>query len=286
MATLLLRNAVFHAFLDRYYPYTPPAKPTLDSARADAARVAGWYEASRRNDSSLSLLYMFGQVPVAPREDGTLVVPFLVDYAGKPMHWREIGPLQYREVNGQEKLDFVADKDGNIRYWATTFIPGVEVFQRVPGYRSVATVGWLSGLSLLVVLGALLGWFGGWWLRRRYRSTLVFPAALQRLRLLSRLGALVLLLAALGWLVLIVVISADELILLQGAAVPWMYALHALDVVALLGVLAIVAHAVRQWQLRLRGLRVRIGETLLALAALYLGWVILAFGLVSFNMHF
>jgi hypothetical protein len=51
-------------------------------------------------------------------------------------------------------------------------------------------------------------------------------------------------------------------------------------------VLAIVAHALRQWQLRLRGLRVRIGETLLALAALYLGWVILAFGLVSFNMHF
>jgi hypothetical protein len=31
---------------------------------------------------------------------------------------------------------------------------------------------------------------------------------------------------------------------------------------------------------------VKFGEVVLALAALYLGWFVLAFGLVSFNTHF
>jgi hypothetical protein len=31
---------------------------------------------------------------------------------------------------------------------------------------------------------------------------------------------------------------------------------------------------------------VRLGETVLALAALYLGWFVLVFGLVSFNTQF
>ena len=62
--------------------------------------------------------------------------------------------------------------------------------------------------------------------------------------------------------------------------------LAAMAVVALLGVLAIVLHAVNGWRLAARSLRVRLGETVLALAALYLGWFILAFGLVSFNTQF
>jgi len=57
-------------------------------------------------------------------------------------------------------------------------------------------------------------------------------------------------------------------------------------VVGLLGALAVVVHAVRAWMAPRCGRWVRAGETLLALAAIYLAWFIVAFGLVSFNVRF
>ena len=74
--------------------------------------------------------------------------------------------------------------------------------------------------------------------------------------------------------------------MLQGTAAPWMTLLYVLGLVALLGVLAIALHAMNGWRRPVRSLRVRLGETLLALAAFYLGWFILVFGLVSFNTQF
>jgi CubicO group peptidase (beta-lactamase class C family) len=286
--TLTLRRSIFHAFLDRYFPAPPPAQaPRPASAKADAARVAGWYESSRRNDSAMKLFGLLSQFHVATAPDGTLTVsPMLVDAAGQPLHWREVAPLDYREVNGRDRLRFVADADGHIRYWTTTYIPAVMLFQRVPGAHGKGTVLALAGLSMLVVLLALASWGLGRWLRRHYRATLELPPGLRRSRLYSRLGALVLLLNLLGWFVLVGSIGTHLSLLLQGGAAPWMTLLYVLGVVALLGVLAIVLHAANGWRRAGRSLRVRLGETVLALAALYLGWFILVFGLVSFNTHF
>ncbi|MDO1528767.1 serine hydrolase domain-containing protein [Fulvimonas sp. R45] len=286
--TLTLRRAIFHAFLDRYFPAPPPARAPLPaSAKADAAKVAGWYRSTRRNDSALKLFDLLSQFRVAAAADGTLTVsPMLVDTAGRPLRWREVAPLQYREVNGRDRLRFVAGADGRIRYWTTTYIPAVMLFQRVPAAHAKGAVLPLAGLALLLVLLALAGWGLGRWLRRRYGAGLELPPALRRTRLYSRLGALALLLDLLGWFVLLGSIGTHPSLLLQGAAAPWMTVLYVLGVVALLGVLAIVLHAVNGWRLGGRGLRVRLGESVLALAALYLGWFILAFGLVSFNTHF
>jgi CubicO group peptidase (beta-lactamase class C family) len=283
--TLMVRSAIFDAFLDRYFPYTPAAQPTLPTAKEDAAKVAGWYQASRRNESALRMLYLFGQVNVATQPDGTLSVSMLTDYAGQPLRWREVGPLQYREVNGQEKLAFVTDPDGSIRYWATDYLPGVEVFQHVSASRSQGQVGLLIVVVILIVLVTLLIWLAGWLTRRHYRSTLAVPPELRRTRLLSRLGALALMVDVLGWLSLIVAVGIDENVLLHGAATPWMYLLYVLGVVALLGVIAILVHSWRCWRTP-RGWLVRTGETLLALAALYAAWFILAFGLVSFSVAY
>lgn len=284
--TLLLRTAVFNAFVDRYYPYTPPAEPTVATAKADAARVTGWYQASRRNESALRMLYLTGQTHIAAAPDGTLTVSMLVDDAGAPLHWREVGPLQYREVNGQDKLDFITNPDGSIRYWATDYIPAVELFQRVPTAKSLGFAGVWAAIAFAVMLAALLVWLGGWSMRRRYRSALELPPALRRTRLLSRLGALVMFADVLGWLLLLIIASIDENVLLQGSATPWMYLLYVLGVVAMLGAVAILVHTWRHWRPLQRSLPVRLGETVLALAALYLVWFILAFGLISFNVRY
>ncbi|MET4569918.1 serine hydrolase [Rhodanobacter soli] len=282
----VIRKAIFQAFLDRYFPQAAPTPATVATAKADAARVAGWYQASRRNDSALRMLYLFGQVHVSAKPDGTLSVSMLNDYAGKPLQWHETGPLHYSEVNGKSQLAFVADAQGGIRYWASDAEVPVFVFQRVSAAKSMGVVGPLMGLSIVVLLATLLTWFVGWWVRRHYGRTLALSDRQRRTRLLSRFGVLALVIVVVGWLSFIGITSADESLLLDGSGTGWLYLLHVLGVVGLLGALAVVVHAVRAWMAPRCGRWVRAGETLLALAAIYLAWFIVAFGLVSFNVRF
>jgi len=282
----VIRRAVFRAFLDRYFPYDAPSPPTASSAKADAARVVGWYESSRRNESALSMLYLLSQVPVTALPDGTLVVPMLTNPAAKPLHWRETSPLHYRQVHGTAHLVFVAGKDGGIRYAATDDLPPVMVLQRVPAWRSLGMVKPLLGIATLLALATVLIWFFGWWVRRHYRRRLELTHAQRVMRLLSRLGALAVVVVLFGWLAFLVTMTAHTSILLSGAAVPWLYVLYVFGVIGLLGALAMIANTVRVWLAPRRGGWVLAGETLLALAAVYVIWFIFAFGLVSFNVHY
>jgi CubicO group peptidase (beta-lactamase class C family) len=282
----LARRALFDAFLDRYFPPALKEEPALSSSKADAARVAGWYLASRRNESALRLLYFLDQTRVAAHSDGTLTVAGFTDYAGKPLRWREVGPLQYRELDGQRKLDFIANPDGTLRYFATDYIPAIEIFQRMPPYKSLSMAGSLLGFAFLIILTTLLIWLFGGLARRHYGRPLQLAPDLSRTRLLSRLGVLALGIDLLGWLVLLAVAAADERVLLQDSATKWMYVLYTLGVIALLGVVAVVVHSVRSSYRGPRSLVVRVGEVLLGFAALYLAWFIPAFGLVSFSVRF
>jgi len=282
----VIRKALFQAFLDRYFPYSGTKEPTVGTAKADAARIAGWYESSRRNDSALRVLYLFGQVSVAAEPDGNIVISALHDYAGKPLHWREVGPLSYRQVNGSAHVKFVTDDKGSIEYFATDSEVPVFVFQRVSSARSFGNVGLLAGLAILALIVALLSWGLGGWVRRHYRRPLTLTTSQLRSRLCSHLGVLALFLVIVGWLGLLVASSASEDMLLQGKMTPWLYLLYALGVLGLFGALAVVVHAVRSWMAPRRGRWVLFGATLLALAAVYLAWVIFAFGLISFSVRY
>ena len=280
-----VRSDIFRAFLDRYFPWQPPPAATLASTKADAARVAGWYETSRRNQSALRFLYLLGQSHVAAQPDGTITVSTLVDSAGNPLQWREIGPLHYREVHGQSLLDFVTDAHGDILYWAAGDIP-VLVYQRLPPRMGMGTFGPLLAAAIVIALAALLIWFGGWRIRRHYGRTLALTRTQSISRLLSRLGVLAAIAAVFGWFLLLVAVSADEMLLVRGGLAAWIYLLGALGVLALLGTLATTVNAAQAWRAPRRSRWVRAGECLLALAMVYLAWFIVAFGLVGFNVRF
>ena len=89
-----------------------------------------------------------------------------------------------------------------------------------------------------------------------------------------------------GWIALLVSSTISQDMLLQGRMAPWLYLLYVLGVLALLGAIAVVAHAVRSWMAPRRGRWVLAGETLLALASIYLGWLIVAFGMIIFNVRY
>ncbi len=280
-----VRTAIFHAFLDRYFPFRPKPEPTWKDAKADAARVAGSYESSRRNQSALRFLYLLGQAHVNALPDGTLTVSTLKDFAGTPWHWREIGPLHYREVNGQGLLDFVADAQGRILYFATSDNPA-SIAQRMPTRLSPATFVPLLGIALAIALATLLVWVGGWCVRRHFARSLELSRPQRIVRRWSRLGVLACVVVMVGWFLFVAAISANELLLVRGGLTPWMYLLYALGVAALLGVLAVVANAATAWFAPRRGRWVRAGEIMLVAAMFYMAWLIVAFGLVSFNVRF
>src|SRR5207248_11127486 len=50
---------------------------------------------------------------VSGNDDGTLSVSDLKDSSGVPKKFREIAPLLFREVNGQDKVGFKRDETGN-----------------------------------------------------------------------------------------------------------------------------------------------------------------------------
>ncbi|MDQ6648170.1 MAG: beta-lactamase family protein, partial [Pseudomonadota bacterium] len=244
----VIRNAVFDAFLDRYFPAVP-SNPvaTAATAKTDAARVSGWYLSSRRNVSGLSMLYALTQSHVQAFPDGTIMAAGINNPAGTPLHWREIGPLQYQQVNGTARLDFITDANGEISYWTTNDEVPVMIFMRVNGLHTLGSLKLWGSVALLVTLLALLTWFCGWLVRRHYKLVLALSPQQRRTRLWSRLGTLMLFSTMLGWLILLISIGSNPSLLLEGTAAPWLYLLYGLGLLALAGVLLIVYHTVRSW---------------------------------------
>jgi CubicO group peptidase (beta-lactamase class C family) len=281
-ATEDVRGGVFRAFLDRYYPYTPPVEATLPHPQADAARVAGWYMSSRRIESALRIVNALQQASVTALPSGELEVSVLKDLAGVPKRWREIAPLTYREVGGQTHLDFVTDGGGHVAYWISDdFIP-VLIFQKVHGLGQEGELGWMGTICLAVLILTTAIWAGGAIIRRRFKAPLLVSRDEKRLRLASRVGVLLMLAVVAVWFV------AFDLLLgtVDGAVSGALTLAYVVGILGLLGALAVVAEAARRVVRGPGGRLVRAGEALLALCAIYGIWVILFFGLASFSYRY
>jgi len=279
------RVAIFRAFLDRYFPFTPNDEKTVADPGKDNAQVAGFYVASRRKDSALRLLFQLGQTEVAPQEDKTITVEMLKDPSGAPKKWRNVGPLTYREVGGQTHLKFVTDKDGNVDYFTSDdFIP-VELLQKTHGFEQLNLLKMFGIGTILVCALTVAIWFGGWIVRRRFRRPLEMTDRQRRLRLGSRLGAVLYLVVVAGWIGLLSAIQVDESLLLGGALNPWIAALYVLGVIAFLGGIAMVANGVLRALGGPGGWLVKLGDVVLALAGLYGLWAIWAYGFANFNFN-
>ena len=277
-----VRVRIFRAFLDRYFPYAPPQEKTVANPQRDAARVAGWYITSRREESVLRLLYALGQVEVSKNPDGTIEVSMLKDQAKNPLRWREVGPLYYRQVDGQAHLKFTADASGKIVSWTTdAFIP-VFIFQRVTGLTALGVLKPMLTLFICVLLISLLIRLGAWIARRRLGLQLALTKNERRIHLAARIGAIVFLLILVGWI---------EAFTAQGSAssstvVDIMLLLYVTGVIGMLGGVAMIAETALRVAHGPGGWLVRSGEIVVGIAAVYGIWFIFAFGLANFATNF
>src|SRR5438045_98321 len=140
------REAVWHAFLDRYFPYEEPSAGAPPDAAKDAQLVSGRYIISRRSETTiLKVLTVLGESKVFTNSDGTISLEDLKDLNGRPKRLREIGPLMFRAVDNQDRVAFKRDDSG--RLVMVTDFP-VFVFQRSSWYQN-------SGLDLPLIISAL-----------------------------------------------------------------------------------------------------------------------------------
>jgi CubicO group peptidase (beta-lactamase class C family) len=276
-----LRVGLFRAFLDHYFPYSPPEQKTVSDPKRDAARVSGWYQGSRRMETVLHWLFVLQQSHVTSLPDGTIEVSALMDYSGTPKRWREVGPLTYRDERSQARLKFVADPDGNIRYWISDDQIPVVVNLRTHGLAQFSLIKTLAIGFVVVLVSTLLVWGGGAIVRKRFYATLVLTPQQSRLRLASRLGVVTLLLLVSACFAATLALNASTEVFTR-----WLVGVYVLGVLSILGALAILLWAsLRCWR-GPGGWLVKTGECLLAAAALYGLWLIFGLGLASFNLHY
>ncbi len=278
-----VRVAIFRAFLDRYFPYTAPNEATVAHPQRDAARVAGYYLSSRRENTGLPLFWRLQQAKVTARKDGTITVNVFVQLSGDPIVWREVGPLDYRRVDGQTHLRFATDASGNVVAFASDDDIPVEMYQRIGGLMAQGTASLAAGATIAIFVLTLLIWFFAWLARRLFHVPFVLTSRQRWLRICSRLGAIAFLAVLYGWVSMLQAAASSASIFNLD---PTLTKLYVLGVIAIIGGIIMIVHAINRVATGPGGVLSRLGEVLVGLGALYGLWAVFAYGLATFNYHY
>jgi len=275
------RGILYEKFMDRYFPFTPPAPGKVENAKADAASIAGLYQSSRRFETSfLKLLTLLGEGKVVPNADGTISIAPLKGPNGELIKYEEIQPFLYREVHGQDLVAFKKDDTGNWQFQVE--IP-VFIFQKVGFFENKYVSLTVLIFGLVVVVLTLLLWPVGALIRKHYARPLELAAPDRRQRLVVRLVCALFTILFFGWV--IVLSSANDINGINSLP-PWVIVFGILGVLCSLGTILVVLNAARSWTTAGRWIWAKLHDLLLALACLGLVWFLLEWKLMNFNVHF
>jgi CubicO group peptidase (beta-lactamase class C family) len=277
------RWALWESFLDRYFPYTPPAGEQVASAAQDTKSVTGKYWLSRRSDTNIAAVAsVLAQVEVNDNADGTISLDELKDYAGNPKHLKEIAPMRFREVNGQSQVAFINDYAGRqiiVLDWP------VFVFQRVPALKSqTLNVGLLIFAAVMFIL-TLLFWPLNAILRWHYGHRVELAPQYRRLRAWMRwicVINLIFLAGFAGWLM-----RANENIALFGSQFDLrLRALQAVGVLGVIGTPIAINYCVKSWMSEGLWFWTKLWNTLLMVGCLGYAFFLLNWHLLNFRLNY
>jgi beta-lactamase family protein len=277
------REAVWHAFLDRYFPYDPPAMPVQKTAAADARLVSGRYIISRRSETTvLKVLNVLGQSKVSSDADGTITLDSLKDLNGQPMKLEEVAPLMFRAAHEQDRVGFKRDESGYLVL--VTDFP-VFVFQRSLWNQNSDWNLPLIVSVIAVLLLSLLLWPIGALIRRHYGQKLNLTPQKRWLRLLVRLACLFDLLFLCGFMVFFTMAEKD-IGLLSPRFNPLLRTIQILGWVGILGSLVAVFNGFHEWREQGRWFWSKLGDTLVALACVAFIWFVFSWNMLHWSLRY
>jgi CubicO group peptidase (beta-lactamase class C family) len=281
----VVRQALFDNFVDRYFPSSAAALPTVATAHAHGAAMAGHYISSRAAQRTLMRAFiMLGGTSVALNPDDTITVAALTNPAGVPKKWREIGPWLWQEVGGTDRLG-ARVQDGHVQYFAPSgFAPIIE-FVPAPASMNMGWIGPVAGIAFAILLLTALAWPIVAITRRRYKYDAGLTGRPLQLYRATRATAWLLLVFWVGWLLLVSKMGAD-VSALDGRLDGWMRLMQIVLLVAIVGTVLAIWNAVTVWQRPGRHRFATVCSILVALAAVFLIWLAMDARLLTASLNF
>lgn len=277
------REAVWHAFLDRYFPYPLPPATTPRSAAEDARRVAGRYIISRRSETTiLKVFTVLGESKVSREPDHTITLDDLKNPNGQPMKLEEVAPFMYRAVDGQERVGFKWDQSGHLVL--VTDFP-VFVLQRSPWYENSDVNLPLIVAAIVVLVSTLLLWPVAALVRRHYGQRLTLTAQQRRLRLYTRLACLFDLVFLCG-LAVFFTVSEKDIGLLSPRFNPLLRLIQIVGWVGVASTVAVLLNAFQSWRDEGRGLWSKLGDSAILLACLAFVWFVFNWNMLHWSLRY
>jgi CubicO group peptidase (beta-lactamase class C family) len=283
-AVYKIREHLFSAFADRYFPAQAPQIAKAPEAVAHAQLVSGRYASSRRAESSFFKLFtLLGQSNVSSQEEGVLAVPGLDGLNGQPREYRAVAPFVWRDGATQDQL--AAKVDGQrVQMLSSDEIGGILVFLPVPWQQSAAWILPTILVASVIVLLTTLVWPIAAWRRKRRGTPLALAGRELSVYRLARAVALVDGVFLLGWAMLISAGNAD--LAAYDGHLDWAFsALH------LLGLVGAVGAIVALWNGWLaiagkRGWKATTWNVALGLSCLAVSWFGFAMNLIQFALRY
>ncbi|HET7209086.1 MAG TPA: serine hydrolase [Terriglobales bacterium] len=277
------REAVWHAILDRYFPYQPPQGEAVSNSAQDVQSVSGHYIVSRRSEKTiLKVLTPTGEAKVYGNDDGTVSASDLKDPNGEPKKFREIAPLLFRDVNGQDQLGFKRDAAGNLV--AVIDFPFM-VFQKAAWYENSAFQLPLIIVSLIVIVLAVILWPVMALIRRHYRTPLTLTPQQRRVRLLVRFTCVMIVVFFTAYATFFA-LAFKDIGLLSPRVNPWLRLIQIVGWLGILGTIVAIYGALQSWRTPQRWLAARIGDTLIALGCLGVVWFVFTWNLLHWSLKY
>jgi hypothetical protein len=228
--------------------------------------------------------YLLGQHTVTSDKDGIVTISTFKTPAGKPKHWREVGPFQYREVGGDTRMG-VRMKDGHPDLIMAEDLPPVMGLQPVSPLMSAVWNQPLCYGALGVLAVAALSWPWAAWARRRYGHSFELTGRAATLYRVTRLVA-VIDMACVGLWLWFVNYAQNNLAGASSASDGIIRGIQLVAVVGCLGSLVALANAGAVWRDGSRGWWAKLSSLLIAVAALAFVWFQFSLHLITLKIAY
>ncbi|CDR34869.1 serine hydrolase domain-containing protein [Criblamydia sequanensis] len=283
--TLDPREVLFDKFMNRYFPDKSMILEPFEET-SNIQDVVGSYEPSRRSETTfLRLFKLFQELKVAANlQDNILSVSGLTGLKGSPLHFREIAPMVFQEIDGKAKIAFSTDYNGKKTAHITydTFYPTV-VFQQIPNLLDKQIFNYsVLGFSLIIVLLTLLTWPIVVWVRKHYNIT-----SQPKEKGLRKISYLVCLCIA-GYVIGMFVFASQltDFSMLSKRSDLALRVLQGIALTAILGSLTFSYNCFISWNNQKKEFFGKIWNTLLACAFMGFSWFLFHWNLIDFWLRY
>lgn len=280
-----LRRQLLEGFADRYFPALPQLpQPTLGTAKQHGALLVGRYVSSRASfDNFLSIGNLLSQQKIVMAPNGMLITPGFKNLAGQPRHWREVKPfLWLDDANGGHLGALV--QSGRLRWISLDELSPFAVWTPVAPAQSAAWNMPLLILSLLVFVLTALLWPVAALVRRACGKPFVLQGAARRWYRASRVAAILQVLFAIGWLLVLLQLG-NGIARFNNAFDGTLRTIQLIGVLALLGTVAALMNGVYAWRFASGWWR-RLNSVLLLIAFLASIWFAFSLHLLSAHLNY